>query len=264
MRTNVIDLEGKPIRELELPDVFRARYRPDLIRRAVVALQTHRLQPQGRNPKAGKRTSAESYGVGHGLSRIPRVKGERYPRAGAAAFAPGTVKGRLAHPPRVAKAIRKKINKKERRLALASAIAATGSEELIQRRGHVTDGVAGFPIIVSDDVQKLGETSKVIQALKAIGVWKDVERVASREKIMPKGSRSRGRVKRIPKGPLIVVGEDLGILKAARNIPGIDAMTLNKLSVEALAPGTHAGRLTLWSESAVSGLMKLVEGVMLP
>ncbi|MEM2881926.1 MAG: 50S ribosomal protein L4 [Candidatus Bathyarchaeia archaeon] len=261
MKAVVIDLEGKPIRELELPRIFQTKYRPDLIRRAVVALQTHRLQPQGRDPMAGKRTSAESYGVGHGLSRVPRVKGERHPRAGAAAFSPGTVKGRLAHPPRAEKAIWKKINRKERGLALASAIAATGNKELVQRRGHVTNGISNFPIIVSDEIQKLDRTSKVIQALKGIGIWKDVERVISRQKILPRGSRSRGRAKRIPKGPLIVVGSDEGIVRGAKNIPGVDVMTINKLNVEALAPGTHAGRLTLWSESAISGLGALFGSV---
>jgi large subunit ribosomal protein L4e len=263
MKASVIDLEGKPIREVELPKVFQTRYRPDLIRRAVVALQTHRLQPKGRDPMAGKRTTAESYGVGHGLARVPRVKGERHPRAGSAAFAPGTVKGRLAHPPRAEKVIEKKINRKERKLALASAIAATGVRELIEKRGHVIDGIESFPIIVSDEIQKLDRTSRVIEALKGIGVWKDVERVLSREKILPRGSRSRGRVKRIPRGPLIVVGSDEGIVRGARNIPGVDVVTLNKLNVELLAPGTHAGRLTLWSESAIMGLEKLFEGVAL-
>jgi len=79
---NVYDLEGKNTRKsIDLPSIFSAPLRPDVIRRAVVAIDTHKFQPQGRNPMAGKRTTAESLGVGRGLSRVPRVKGERYAKA---------------------------------------------------------------------------------------------------------------------------------------------------------------------------------------
>ena len=32
---------------------------------------------------------------------------------------------------------------------------------------------------------------------------------------------------------------------------GLDIVRASNLSVEALAPGTHPGRLTIWSESAI-------------
>ncbi len=97
----IYNLEGKTEGKIDLPDIFNTPLRPDVIRKAVVAIDTHKLQPKGRDIMAGKRTTAESFGVGRGMSRIPRIKGERYPKAGSAAFAPSTVGGRITHPPRV-------------------------------------------------------------------------------------------------------------------------------------------------------------------
>jgi len=73
----IFDLAGKPVGKIKLPRVFETPYRPDVIKRAVLASQSHRFQPQGRNPMAGKRTTAESRGVGLGLARVPRLKGPR-------------------------------------------------------------------------------------------------------------------------------------------------------------------------------------------
>lgn len=124
-----------------LPEVFATPLRPDVIKRAVLSIQSNRLQRQGRDPMAGKRTSAESRGTGMGIARLPRVKGG----SGNAAFAPGTVGGRQAHPPVVEKKIVKKIPKKEKQLGLFSAIAATGSKEAVFSRGHAIDAVPQIP-----------------------------------------------------------------------------------------------------------------------
>ena len=90
-------------------------------------LTSHNKQPQGRDPLAGERTSAESGHppTGRGISRIPRVKGERYSKSGMA----GALLARFTVGCLILlgseKVIRKEINEKERYLALASAIAAT-------------------------------------------------------------------------------------------------------------------------------------------
>ncbi|MBS7627495.1 50S ribosomal protein L4, partial [Candidatus Bathyarchaeota archaeon] len=151
----VYNLDGKVVGRIRLPQIFRIPIRPDLIRRAVLALQSHRFQRKGRDPKAGMRTSAESVGVGRGLARVPRIHDST-----RAAFAPMTVGGRLAHPPRAEKILTKKINKKERLLALASAVAATGSLELMTRRGHVAS-LKGLPLVVSDELQSLKRAKDV-------------------------------------------------------------------------------------------------------
>jgi large subunit ribosomal protein L4e len=64
----------------------------------------------------------------------------------------------------------------------------------------------------------------------------------------------RGKAKRFAVGPLFVVGEDKGLGKAARNLTGVDVVEAKNLNVRVLAPGTDAGRLTVWSESALKVL----------
>lgn len=252
----VYGLDGKAVGRVRVPKVFQTPIRPDVIKRAVLAIQTHRLQPQGRDVMAGKRTSAESWGARHGVSRVPRVKGSRYPKAGQGAFAPMTVGGRAAHPPKVEKVIRKEINKKERRLAIRSAIAATAVKELVAERGHVVDEVKNFPLVVDDALEDLERTRDVREVFKNLGLWPDVERASERKVRAGKG-KMRGRRLKKRKGPLIVVSKDGGIFKAARNLPGVDVVLVKDLNAELLAPGTHPGRLTVWTKSAFTALDEL-------
>ncbi len=69
----IIGVDGKDAGDVELPEVFNSPVRLDVISRAVIAQQSRRFQPQGRNRMAGKRTTAESFGVGRALSRVPRI-----------------------------------------------------------------------------------------------------------------------------------------------------------------------------------------------
>lgn len=252
----IFNLEGKAEGKISLPAVFKTPIRRDVIKRAVVALQSHRFQPQGRNPLAGKRRSVESWGAGHGVARVPRIKGMGR-RAG---YVVGTVGGREAHPPVTEKKIAKKIPKKEMKLALRSAVAATASKEIVASRGHITDYVPDFPLVVTDDIQKLKKTSEVEEALIKLGVWPDVYRVEESQKIRAGKGKMRGRRKKRAVGPLLVVAENKGIMKAASNIPGMDVVKVNNLNAELLAPGTHPGRLTLWSKSAFEKLGELFGG----
>ena len=252
----VYDTNGKPHESISLPSVFLAPFRPDVIQKVVVALQSRRYQPKGRNPMAGKRTTAESMGVGRGLARVPRVKGDRFPRASQAAFAPSTVKGRLTHPPSPQRRLAKRINAKERLLALWSAIAATGSKNLVASRGHEVKKVVSIPLVVSDDFQRLKTTTEAKNVLQGLGVWEDVARARKGIKIRAGRGRVRGRPVKHPRGPLLVISKDEGVGKAARNLTGVDVVEVSSLNVEDLAPGTHPGRLTVWTKSA----LEFVEG----
>jgi large subunit ribosomal protein L4e len=252
----VFDLQGKEVSELHIPKIFKTPNRADVIKRAVVAIQSHRFQPQGRDPMAGKRTTAESRGVGLGISRVPRIKegGQR------AAFAPGTVGGRSAHPPRAEKKIRKKIPKKEMRLALRSAVAATASEEIVASRGHVVDDVPDFPLVVVDDIQSLKKTQDVEETLTNIGVWSDIFRVKESRKVRAGKGKMRGRKMKQAVGPLLVITKNEGVAEAARNLPGVEVAAVENLNAELLAPGTHSGRLTVWTSSAFEKVEKVFGG----
>ncbi|MEM2865614.1 MAG: 50S ribosomal protein L4 [Candidatus Hadarchaeales archaeon] len=254
MKAPVFSLEGAKVEEVELPEVFQEEYRPDLIRRAVLSSQTARLQPKGVDPMAGKRTSAETWGKGYGVARVRRVKGRGSPASGSGAFAPHTVGGRRAHPPLPQKVLRERINRKEKKLAFRSAVAATARKELVSSRGHLTEKVPSLPLVVEDGLEELSETKRVKEVFQKLGLWEEVERVYQRVKIRAGRGKMRGRRYRSPVGPLVVVSGDRGIKKGAGNLPGVKVVEVRNLGVEDLAPGGMPARLTLWTRSALRQL----------
>lgn len=254
-KAKVLDLSGNVSKEITLPQVFLEDYRPDLIKRAVLAMQSNRLQPKGTDPLAGRRTSAESWGPGRGAARVPRITDGR-----RAARAPQAVGGRRAHPPKPEKVLTKKINKQERRKAIRSAIAATGDPERVRDRGHKFSDAVELPIIVDDSFASLERTAEVKAFFKRIGVWDDVLR-AKVQKVRAGKGKMRGRRYKTKKSILIVIprAEEPTepvekIMKSAKNLPGVDVSYAEELNAEMLAPGTHPGRLTIWTESSVSKL----------
>ena len=248
--TKIFDLEGKAVGKLKVPLIFKTPLRRDVIKRAVVTLQSHRFQPQGRDPLAGTRRSVESLGAGHGLSRFPRLKGGGQ----RAAFVVGAVGGRRGWVPVTRKKIARKIPRKEMQLALRSALAATASKETVAARGHIVDDIRDFPLVVADDMTGLKKTSEVEKIFLKLGVWPDIIRVKeSINERAGKGKR-RGRRTKHAVGPLLVVAQKGDIFHAARNLLGVDVSIVNNLNAELLAPGTHPGRLTVWSKSAFEKL----------
>jgi large subunit ribosomal protein L4e len=250
-------LTGKASKEsVDLPSQFDTPYRPDVIKRAVLAVQSRRRQPHGVDELAGKKNTAQSWQTGHGRSRMPRIKGSGTGAANKAGFAPGTVGGRVAHPPEARKVIIERINKNENRLAIRSAIAASSNPEFVKARGHRVDNVPSIPLVVSSKLESLATTKEVHETMIALGLGDDLERASNGRSIRAGKGKMRGRKMKIPKSLLIVVGTDSGISKAARNIPGVDIAEVHGLNAELLAPGTHAGRLVVWTTSAINRLEK--------
>lgn len=249
----IFDLQGKAKGKITLPTVFSTPLRPDVIKRAVLAIQSNRLQPQGRDPMAGKKTTAESRGTGSGVARVPRIKGG----SGRAAFAPSTVKGRQPHPPKAEKIIVKNIPKKEAKLALTSAIAATAQKETVASRGHKIEDVLGLPLVVDDALEGLTKAKEVEEVLASLGVAADVLRVKESRNIRAGKGKHRGRKMKQAVGPLIVVVGGKSIVNAASNLSGVEVTTVNNLNTEMLAPGTHPGRLTVWTNGAIEKLNTL-------
>ena len=249
----IFDLKGESTGKITLPTIFSTPLRPDVIKRAVLAIQSSRIQPQGRDPMAGKRTTAESRGTGSAIARVPRIKGG----SGRAAFAPSTVKGRQPHPPRAEKKILKSIPKKEAKLALFSAIAATAQKDTVATRGHKIEDVLQIPLIVDNAIEGLTRANEVEETLTNLKVIKDITRVRDSRKIRAGKGKHRGRKMKQAVGPLIVVVENKGIVNAASNVPGVEVTTVANLNTEMLAPGTQPGRLTLWTNGAIEKLDKL-------
>lgn len=249
MKANIIDLTGKANGQIDLPAVFEEEYRPDIIKRAVLSAQANRLQAYGPHFYAGMNTSAQSWGPGHGVSRVLRLKNGR-----KAAGVPMAVGGRRSHAPQPNADHSEKINKKERRKAIRSAIAATASQGLVQARGHRFAGE--LPFVAKNDLESVSKTAEIIKFLEAAGLWDDVQRAKDGRHIRAGKGKLRGRKYRGRKSLLIVAGDDKGLGKAARNLPGVDFVTVEKLNAELLAPGTKAGRLTVWTESSLEKLAK--------
>lgn len=251
----VLDLEGNEVETIDIPHIFATPLREEVIGRAFVALDSHRRQPQGRDPLAGERTTAETSNppTGRGISRIPRVKGERYSKSGMAGGVASIVHGRLPFPPRSEKVIRKELNKRERRLALASAIAATASKELVSRRGH-SFGV-DLPIVVSDEIEKVAKVRDVKKFLTALGVDKELNRVLTRTR---KLNTNTARVRKTGVGPLFVVSDNSILKPTLKSLAGVSVVKGSDLSVLDLAPGSFPGRLTIWTKGSLSSLAKPV------
>lgn len=255
MKTDILEMDGSSSRKVDLPRVFDAPLRLDLVKRAYWLVNSHGLQPKGRDPLAGERTTAETHSppTGTGQSRIPRVKGERYSRSGLAGGVASVVKGRLAHPPRSEKVVRLKINKKERRLATESAIAFTSDFDAVRARGHQLKKV-GLPLVVADDLEALTKTSELVSFLDKLGLSDEVTRLYRGVRRNSGKGRRRGRAYKEPVGPLIVVTNDRGVGKAASAIPGVGVDRAQNLNLLELAPGGVPGRLTIWTESAIAAI----------
>ena len=241
MQVPVRTTEGDTDGEVDLPDVFDSEYRPDLIKKAVLAAQANRKQDYGADEYAGMRTPAESFGSGRGMAHVPREggKGRRVPQ---------TVGGRPAHPPKAEKDRSLDINDKERQKAVRSAIAATADPEVVAERGHEFDEDVELPVVVSDEFEEVYKTQDAVAMLDELGLSADIER-ADETKIKAGQGSARGRKYTRPKSILFVTSEEPS--RAARNLAGADVTTADELNAEDLAPGTHPGRLTVWTESAV-------------
>ncbi|GAA0645463.1 50S ribosomal protein L4 [Salarchaeum japonicum] len=243
-QATVRGLDGEDAGTLDLPEVFETPYRPDLIKRAVLAAQANRKQSYGADEFAGLRTSAESPGSGRGMAHVPQTNGR-------AARVPFAVGGRRAHPPKAEKDHSLAVNDKERKAAVRSAIAATTDAETVAERGHAFDDDLELPLVVSDDFEDLVKTKEVVSFLEAVGAYEDVERADDGKTVRAGQGKLRGRKYREPTSVLFVTSSETGPSKAARNLAGVDVATAREVNAEDLAPGTEPGRLTVWTESAV-------------
>lgn len=263
MKVSIINSSNQKAGEKELPIQFNEDYRPDLIKRAVHAVHLNTRQDYGSDPEAGKRASVRiskrrrdyrtSYG--YGISRTPRKilsrRGRRMNWVGA--FAPFTVGGRRAHPPKSEKIWQVKLNNKERRKAIRSAISATMKIDVVKCRGHIIP--AAYPFIIDSSVEKLDKAKQVVAFLKAAGFADELDRLKNKRIRSGKG-KMRGRKYARPRGILIVAPKGANIFCAARNIPGLDIVDVKNINAEELAPGANPGRATIWTESSIDRLSK--------
>lgn len=255
--------DNKEIGKKRLPAQFSEPSRIDIIKRAVEAIFGNKRQRYGVNPRAGKRHSVyvskkrrRFRGVyGHSRTRTPK---KVMSRSGAmfnwvGAFAPNARGGHRAFPPKAEKVWACKINKKEKRKAIRSALASTINKDLVIKRGHkVPDN---YPFLIAKDFESINKTKDLFAALNLLGFKEELER-SSKKKIRAGKGKSRARPYKKAKGPLVIVSGQCNLLKSANNIAGIDVIDIKKVNAELLAPGCVPGRLTLFTEGAIDVLDK--------
>ncbi len=264
MNVKIRDLQNTEKGSMAVPVQFLEPVREDLIRRAVLVIQANTRQSYGASPEAGKRHSAEvsrrrrkyrgSYGKG--ISRVPRkilaANGSQIHWVGA--VAPGTVGGRRAHPPKSEKIWSLRINDSERRKAIRSALSATMDVKIVTNRGHIVPKT--YPFILSKEFESVSKTSEFQKALETIGLSGELVR-SQRKSIRAGKGTMRGRKYKKTVGPLVVVSGECDALKSARNIPGIEVVSVSNLNAQKLAPGTQPGRVTLYTELALQKMAEL-------
>merc|ERR1711973_560598 len=237
-----------------LPAVFKAPIRPDIVSFVQQQMSLNRRQPYAVSKHAGHQTSAESWGTGRAVARIPRVRGGGTHRSGQAAFGNMCRGGRMFAPTKTWRRWHRRVNVAQKRYAMCSAIAATGVPALVMAKGHQIGGINEVPLVVADKVQGFQKTKEAVTFLRRNKAWADVAKVyATRRMRAGKGKlRNRRRVQKL--GPLVVYDKDQGLTKAFRNIPGVDCIQVDALNLLKLAPGGHVGRFCIWTESAFKKL----------
>ncbi len=269
MKLKILTAQNTEAGSVELPAQFKEPLREDLIQRAVLSIQAAGRQPYGGYGDAGMRHSTKlsrrrrdfkgSYGKA--ISRVPRKihthRGMQFGWVGA--LAPGTVGGRAAHGPKPQADWAQKINTLENRKAIRSAIAASVNPEVVAKRGHKVP--KAFPFIADDSFENIVKTADLEAALTKLGFAEELVRT-SVTNIRAGRGKTRGRKHKHATGALLVVSKDASpLLKAVANLQGFDVIAVHRLNAEILAPGTHAGRLTLYTKGAIERLTK--EGLFL-
>ncbi len=260
MKTKIHDISGRKTREIELPGIFSQPIREDLVARILESKKIQ--QPYAPSLVAGKQHSASGKWIhrrhvwksqyGRGWSRIPRKimtrRGSQF--SGVGAEVASTRGGRRAHPPKIISMINtSKINKKEMKTAMASALSATADKRIIASKyERLTEkDIESLPLVVESKIVSL-KTKELLASLKKILGKKLFEVALKKKKIRSGKGKSRGRKYKSSAGFLIVTGN-----KEKLKTKSIETKKIGNLGISDLAKG-GLGRLTIYTENAIKEL----------
>jgi len=248
--------DSKPATQhVTLASVFTAPIRSDIVQDVHSRMSKNKRQPYAVSKYAGHQTSAESWGTGRAVARIPRVSGGGTHRAGQGAFGNMCRGGRMFAPTKIWRRWHRKISVNQKRYALTSAVAASALPSLVLARGHRIEQVPEIPLVVDNKtIDNIDKTSKAVSLLKALHVFEDVEKVKDSRKLRRGKGKMRNRRYVQRRGPLIVFNEKSPLIKAFRNLPGVELACVSRLNLLQLAPGGHLGRLVIWTKDAFERL----------
>jgi large subunit ribosomal protein L4e len=215
----------------------------------------NKRQPYAVSKYAGHQTSAESWGTGRAVARIPRVAGGGTHRAGQGAFGNMCRGGRMFAPTKTWRRWHKKIAIGQKRFALTSSLAASALPSLVLARGHRIEQIPEVPLVVDNKlVDNIDKTSKAVALLKSLNAFADVDKVKNSRKLRAGKGKMRNRRYVQRRGPLVVYNEKTPLTKAFRNLPGVELACVTRLNLLQLAPGGHLGRFVIWTKDAFERL----------
>jgi large subunit ribosomal protein L4e len=255
MEAKVLSLDAKEEEKIQLPKIFELQPNIELIERAFLAERSYLFQPQGRFPLAGMQTTAEYIGrkgayrslKNRGRAKLPREKlGGGV--MGNVKGIPSAVKGRRAHPPKVEKKIIERMNRKEYLLALMHAVAYS-----LKAKSSLQ-----LPIVVDSKIEDISKTKDVYSFLASLGFGNLLK---PQPKIKKK--RRTSRIVKYKKSILIVASnKEAKVIKAARNIAGVNACSVDELRVMFIAPNANP-RIVVWSKKALEKLEESLKNIKL-
>jgi len=237
-----------------MPVVLTTPLRPDLVRSVHTNMAKNKRQAYAVYAKAGYETAAESWGTGRAVARIPRVPGGGTHRSGQAAFGNMCRGGGMFCPTKTWRRWHRRVNVTEKRHAVVSALAASTLPPLVMARGHRIGEVAELPCVISDGAEAIQKTKQAIDMLKKLGCEEELQKVADSKKVRSGKGKMRNRRYTMRKGPLVVYSEDNGLVRACRNIPGVETANVDALNLLTVAPGGNFGRFIIWTEGAFKKL----------
>merc|ERR1711966_497197 len=220
-----------------MPAVFTAPIRNDLVHFVHSNLAKNRRQGHAVYHEAGQEHSAESWGTGRAVARIPRIGGSGTSRAGQAAFGNMCRKGRMFAPLRTWRKWHRKVDTKQKRHAVAACLAASACAPLVLPRGHRVNAVPELPMVANLNSHE--STGAMLSALQSFGATADLARVRASKNMRAGQGKLRNARFTMRKGPLLVFNdEDSNVHQNARNLPGVDTCNVHRLNLLQLAPGS--------------------------
>jgi len=240
-----------------MPAVMACPLRPDLVRYMHTTISKNKRQAYALSHRSGYQTAAESWGTGRAVARIPRAPGGGTHRSGQGTFGNMCRGGGMFNPTKVWRRWHRHANTTQKRHAVASALAASSLPPLVMARGHRIDDVAELPLVVSDGAQSISKTKGALELLEGLGCGTELTKVAASKKLRSGKGKMRDRKYTMRRGPLVIYGEDSGLSRALRNLPGVESAHIDRLNLLQLAPGGNFGRFCIWTEEAFKKLNAL-------
>jgi large subunit ribosomal protein L4e len=239
---------------IAFPDVLTVPIRQDIVHTVHRNMSKNKRQPYAVSERAGHQHSAESWGTGRAVARIPRVSGGGTHRAGQAAFGNMCRKGRMFNPTKTWRKWHRESNLNERRIAVCSALAASAVPALVMARGHSIDAVSEIPLVLSKNIEGIEKTKDAVKVLKNCNAYSDVEKAANSRRIRTGKGKWRNRRYVMRRGPLVVHAGNPNLEHAFRNISGVELANVERLNLLQLAPGGHLGRFIIFTQGAFERL----------